>query len=492
MPKHLALMLFAGLFVVLAVVNLRSSQARAADDCVAAPNSQAPEGQHWYFRRDRVKHRKCWFLAPRSLAPTSKSAGPIAPAHAEIQKPLKTPSMPLPSMPTRRAAGETARNDLQGLGQTVAARSTPQDAFGHQQQLRSSEPINGIATLVNSNTISVMAGNVDGTYLSIAYDMAAVLNDGDNLRILPVVGKGGSETIRDVLFLKGMDIGITQLNILSQFSRTSETGPIDDKIAFIARLFNEEMHVVVRAESRITSIRQLAGKKVNFGDIGSGTQVLTREIFERLAIEATEVNMGQNDAFQALKRGDIAATVLMDGKPSASTSKLKASDGFRILSVPFSKPLQNDYLPTTLTHEDYPDLIAPGRNVDTIAIGAVLIAYNWPPGTDRYRRIAKFIDAFFPRLGEFQKPPRHPKWREVNLSAIVPGWKRFPAAEEWLARHREAGEQPTTRQEFEQFLARRGEYVSAASDPERKQLYEEFLQWNRVQLIGSILPGTRY
>jgi TRAP transporter TAXI family solute receptor len=496
MPKQIASMLFAALFVALAAVNSPGSQARAADDCVAAPNSQAPEGQHWYFRRDRVKYRKCWFLAPRSPAPTAKSAGhrPIAPTQAEIQKPLmKTPSMPPPSMPTRPAAvGETARSDLQGLGQTVAARSAPQDSFGQQQQLRSSEPINGIGTLVNSNTISIMAGNVDGTYLSIAYDMSAVLNDGDNLRILPVVGKGGGENMRDVRFLKGMDIGITQANLPSLFSRTSEIGPIDDKIAFIARLFNEEMHVVVRAKSGITSIKQLAGKKVNFSDTGSGTQLLTREIFERLAIETTEVNMGQNDAFEALGRGEIAATVLIDGKPSGSTLKLKASDGYRILPVPFSKPLQNDYLPTTLTHDDYPDLIAPGRSVDTIAIGAVLIAYNWPPGTDRYRRIAKFIDALFPRLAEFQKPPRHPKWREANLSATVPGWKRFPAAEEWLERYRDAKAQPATRQEFEQFLAREGEHVSATSDPERKQLFEEFLKWNRAQIIGTILPGARY
>jgi hypothetical protein len=181
----------------------------------------------------------------------------------------------------------------------------------------------------------------------------------------------------------------------------------------------------------------------------------------------------------------------MDGKPSASALKLKASDGFRMLSVPFSRPLQNDYLPTTIAHEDYPDLIAPGRTVDTIAVGTVLIAYNWPPGTDRYRRIAKFIDAFFPRLAEFQKPPRHPKWREVNLSAAVPSWERFPAAEEWLERHREAREQPTTRQEFEQFLAHRGEDMSAVSEPGRKQLFEEFLKWNRAQLIGSILPGDQ-
>jgi TRAP transporter TAXI family solute receptor len=345
---------------------------------------------------------------------------------------------------------------------------------------------------MNANTVYVVSGNPNGTYLSVAYDLSAVLDDGDNLRILPMLGKGGGQNIRDVRFLKGVDIGITQSNLLSLFRRTNEIGPIEDQVLYIARLFNEEMHVIVRADSDISSVDQLSGKTVNFSDIGSGTQLSTRDIFARLGVKATEVNMGQNDAFEALKKGEIDATVLIAGKPTGSTSKLKAADGYRILPVPFSKPLQNDYLPTTLTHDDYPNLIERGRSVDSVAVGAVLIAYNWAPDTDRYRRIARFIDAFFPQLAEFQKPPRHPKWREANLSAVVPGWKRFPAAEEWLERHREASEQPTTRQEFEQFLGRGGEHVSAASEPERKQLFEEFLKWNRAQLIGSILPGTRY
>src|SRR5581483_2583698 len=97
-------------------------------------------------------------------------------------------------------------------------------------------------------------------------------------------------------------------------------GPIDDQIVYIARLFNEEMHVIVRAESGIKSIRDLNGKKVNFSDIGSGTQLSTRDIFARLGIKATEVNMGQADAFEALKKGEIAATVLIAGKPAGSTA----------------------------------------------------------------------------------------------------------------------------------------------------------------------------
>jgi TRAP transporter TAXI family solute receptor len=362
----------------------------------------------------------------------------------------------------------------------VASAQQAQQNESRRRPAQESDHVLSIGERINSNTVYVVSGNLNGTYLSIAYDLSAVLDDGNELRILPVVGKGGGQNIRDVRFLKGVDIGITQSNLLSLFRRTGEIGPIDDKIVYIARLFNEEMHLIVRAESGITSIEQLAGKKVNFSDVGSGTQLSTRDIFERLGVKAVEVNMGQNDGFEALKRGDIAATVLIAGKPAGSTSKLKAADGYRILPVPFPKPLQNDYLPTVLTHDDYPGLIESGKNVDTVAVGAVLIAYNWPQNTDRYRRIAKFVDAFFPRIAEFHKPPRHPKWREANLTATVPGWKRFPAAEEWLKRNQDELQQSRTiREQFDRFLATRDPAGSRENMSREKfdSLFREFLSW---------------
>jgi TRAP transporter TAXI family solute receptor len=341
---------------------------------------------------------------------------------------------------------------------------------------------------INQNTIALVSGNLNATYLSIAYDLSAVLDDGDNLRILPVIGKGGGQNIRDVRFLKGIDLGITQSNLLNAFRRSGEIGNLDDKIVYIAKLYNEEMHFVVRADSGVTSIEQLEGKRVNFSDIGSGTQLSTRDIFERLGIKPIEVNMGQADAAEALKRGEIAATILIAGKPTTSTSKLKTSDGFKILPVPYPKELQNDYLPAVLTHDDYPGLVKEGEAIDTIAVGAVLIAFNWPRETDRYRRIAKFVEAFFPRLAEFQKPPRHSKWRETNLSATLPGWTRFVAAEEWLQKHRTQAQAPASganeRTQFNEFVAARGSeatLATAGSPDERERLYRDFMIWKQAR-----------
>jgi hypothetical protein len=81
--------------------------------------------------------------------------------------------------------------------------------------------------------------------------------------------------------------------------------------------------------------------------------------------------------------------------------------------------------------------------VETVAVGAVLIAYNWPKtNVDRYRRVQRFVEAFFPRITDFQRPPHHPKWREVNLAATLPGWTRFEAAQAWLDSHRQTELEP--------------------------------------------------
>jgi hypothetical protein len=142
--------------------------------------------------------------------------------------------------------------------------------------------------------------------------------------------------------------------------------------------------------------------------------------------------------------------------------------------VDYAKPLQGDYLPTTLTSKDYPNLIAEGEKVDTIAVPAVLAAYNWAPNTDRYRKLALFVDAFFTNFPKFQNPPFHPKWKEVSLSAPLAGWNRLPAAQQWLDNH---GVEPMARQRFEEFLKQRPVAGKLQSEAEKDALFRQFQTW---------------
>src|SRR5882762_10718877 len=136
---------------------------------------------------------------------------------------------------------------------------------------------------LNANTVSIVAGSPEETYLDITHDLAVLLND-ENLRILPIVGLGGAQNIRDVLYLKGVDIGITSTQMLRYFASTGELSTsLDQRLNYITRLYPEEMHVV--AGRNIQKLEDLNGKKVNFSDPGSSTQISARDVFGLLRSE---------------------------------------------------------------------------------------------------------------------------------------------------------------------------------------------------------------
>jgi transposase InsO family protein len=112
--------------------------------------------------------------------------------------------------------------------------------------------------------------------------------------------------------------------------------------------------------------------------------------------------------------------------------------------------------------------------------GILLVAFNWPEHTERYQRVARFVDALFSRIDEFSKPPRHPKWKEASVSAVVPGWQRFKAAQDWInrwrAQHPDAANQASF-SKFKDFIAREGH--ANMSQEELERVYAQFLAWNR-------------
>src|SRR6267142_7242640 len=319
---------------------------------------------------------------------------------------------------------------------------------------------------LNANTVAIIAGSPEDTYLDITHDLAVVLND-ENLRILPVVGMGGAQNIRDVLYLKGIDIGITSTQMLRYFASTGElTTALDQRLNYIARLFPEEMHVVAGRD--VKTLEELNGKKVNFSDSGSSTQITARDVFGLLGIAVNEVNLSQADAIAAIKNGEIAATVVFSGKPAGIFSRISANDNLHLVEIPVSRTLENVYSAARLEQSLYPNLIEKADGIQTIAVDAVLITNNWQPASDRYRRVAKFVESWFSRFAEFKKPPRHPKWQEVYLSKELPGWQRFPAAQDLLQQAK-----------FDEFRAKyHGGSVAAQTATEKQRLFREFRDWS--------------
>ena len=212
---------------------------------------------------------------------------------------------------------------------------------------------------MNANTVSVVSGTPGGTYFRMASDMAFVLDDGDDLRILPILGKGAGQNAYDIRFLKGVDLGFVRTDTLDQLREDKRLTTVDRHITYIARLFNDELHVIAPRE--VTDIRQLAGKKVSFDVKGSGTDYTGRSMFKGLGLDIEAVNIDQAAAFDLLKRGELAAVVSVAAKPVAVVAGFDPGERFHVLPVPFVDALADKYFPATLTAKDYPKLVPEGR-----------------------------------------------------------------------------------------------------------------------------------
>jgi TRAP-type uncharacterized transport system substrate-binding protein len=283
---------------------------------------------------------------------------------------------------------------------------------------------------MNENSLTLMCGTLGAPYIQLGQDIAVVVNDEDNLRVLPVVSDGALTNVRDVLFLKGVDLGFTTVQILNALRSSGEYGPnIDQLLTYIAPLSVDTLNILARPG--INTIWDLKGKKVSFNSRGSGTARFTPQVFRALGIPVEETTMTQGDAIEAMRKLD--ATACSCPQPPAFLT-VKQEWGFKFLEVPYVPEFYRDYVPGTITNENYPNLVPKDKKIETLATSTILISFNWPRNTDHYLRTEKFVEAFFAKFDELRKPPRHPAWRDVNPFATIRGWQRFPAAQEWIDR----------------------------------------------------------
>jgi TRAP transporter TAXI family solute receptor len=357
-------------------------------------------------------------------------------------------------------------------GATGNARERMADRFRATQD-RIPETEGALTERMNANTVSVVTGTPGGTYFKIGADLAFVLDDADRLRILPILGKGAGENAYDIRFLKGVDLGFVRTDTLEQLRQDKRLRNVEQRINYIAKLFNDELHVI--APRGLDDVRQLAGKKVTFDVKGSGTDYTGRAMFRGLDIDVQAVNVDQPTALEMLRNGEVDAVVSVAAKPVSIVASFDAGDGFHFLGIPYIDTLPDAYVPATLTWSEYPKLMKQGETVETLAVGTILGVYNSPPGSVRYNKVARFVEAFFSQYEKFLAPQRHPKWREVNLAASVNGWTRFRPAQEWLDRHAE--QEVASTSQFERFL----EDLSPGSDADKEGLYQAYLKWRKVR-----------
>jgi uncharacterized protein len=331
----------------------------------------------------------------------------------------------------------------------------------------------------NQGTVGVITGMEGGTYARTGADLTIL--DDDTLRVLPTLGKGSLQNLSDILYLKGIDIGFVQADALTYAKQHGMFPSLTQSIRYIAKLYDEEVHVAARKD--IQRIEDLNGQRVNVDVNGSGSAMTAEIVLDALGIKPKLENQPQVTGIEELKRGEIAAIIHVGGAPIPLLANVPADSGIHLLPIVLNEALAKTYLPDQFVHSTYPALVPDDKPIPTIAVGDVMAVFAWPVHTERYNKATRFVNAFFGKFDRFQEPPRHPKWREVNLTAEVPGWTRFQPAQDWLAARQAAiasSDDSAVQARFNTFLAHaRPGLNSSLSAEARNALFQQFVTWDR-------------
>src|SRR5882762_6197744 len=287
---------------------------------------------------------------------------------------------------------------------------------------------------MNAWTVGLAGGLLEGAPIRLAAEIARVVDDGPNLHILPIVTRGATENMNSLLYLRGIDTAIINSDALEEYK--IQVPDIQRRIAYVLNLFPSELHIFVRPEIR--SLSDLAGKKVNFNTQGTAAAYSGPLIFSRLNLEVEKTFIPHQVALEQMRKGEMAAVVFITSKPVDAFVKGRWEPGFKFLPVKYESKFEDYYLPAVLEAAEYPGLIKQGERVSTNAVPTALVAFNWPARTNRYQRVARFVDVLFSRIDRLQAPGFDSKWKSINLAATVPGLERFAAAQEWLDRQARA------------------------------------------------------
>ncbi|MGI9416826.1 MAG: TAXI family TRAP transporter solute-binding subunit [Geminicoccaceae bacterium] len=283
---------------------------------------------------------------------------------------------------------------------------------------------------VNRGTVMIQGAKQDSAFTRLANDMATVV-DSDDIRVLPLLGKGSFQNIMDLMFLSGVDATFTRADTLEFYKSIDVLPHLDRDLRYIMRTSNEEYHLL--AKTGIGSIHDLAGKRVNFGEESTGTFITSSLIFDRLGLSVEATTYSHKQALALLKAGDIDAMAKVDGKPVGIIGQASIDDGLQLLEIPAEK-LLDTYDEAELLPTDYPRLISNVDKISTIAVPSLLAVYNFEEHHPRAQKIDNFIGALFENFDDLQSAATggDSKWADIDLDDTVPGWTRHPTVDKLL------------------------------------------------------------
>lgn len=276
----------------------------------------------------------------------------------------------------------------------------------------------------NAGRIGIMTGSATGTYIKVGGDLEQILRDRSELRIVPMVGRGSLQNVEDLIYFYYTDAALVQSDVLELIRIQKPDGLEVRRLAYIARIYDEEIHVVASANSPIRTIGDLRGQRVNIGTPLSGSQVTSQLLLPFFGIDVIPSSFSNREALDKILNGELDAMIFVQKKPASILRNLDDPKAVTLVEVGLSDPMRQVYVSAEFLPEDYPGIVD-GKGSPTIAVPAILAVYdNFARNSPRAINLETFAYELVDHLPDLQRN-RPERWSDVDLDFEVPGWPRY-------------------------------------------------------------------
>lgn len=181
----------------------------------------------------------------------------------------------------------------------------------------------------------IAGGSTTGVYYDYGEHIAEAMTDSLGVDVTVAQTAGSLDNLRRVGSGDAL-IGFAQADAAADAEMGA--GAFDEPlpIVAIARLYDEYLHVVVRGESDIHAITDLAGARVSLGARDSGVNVIATRVLDAAGVEVGAVEdpqLGLVDSIAAMKSGEIDGFFWVGGLPTPGIEDLAATQPVRLLPI---------------------------------------------------------------------------------------------------------------------------------------------------------------
>ncbi|HZZ09068.1 MAG TPA: TAXI family TRAP transporter solute-binding subunit [Paraburkholderia sp.] len=291
----------------------------------------------------------------------------------------------------------------------------------------------------------IVTGPERGTYIQIGQDLAKWVAQPVGIDLEVMASKGSAENVQRMRFEPGVKLALVQSDVYQAYVDMANGGNADAGTAIrplrlIMPLYDEEINVVVRADSPMKTLADIKDKNISVGLIGSGTAqsatTLYHLMFGQAIPEQNIQHLSNEDALAALIVKKIDVAIIVVGQPAKLFNDMNADllQQIRLLkadpAAPETTRAKQTYFPTTIRAASYPNWLK--EDVPALTVKAFLVTYDFGL-RDTVGNLNHFADSLCANFDNLQEHG-HPKWKQVKLElpTLVRGWKYYGPVEKHL------------------------------------------------------------